>query len=351
MTYFSSSCLTACPAQDTTMINAAVIGLGRWGKNIVESVQGKSKRLHVIRGVSKEPELVGDFAKAKGFELSTDFEEAIADPRVQAVFLATPHSLARAADFRGGGRRQAGLVRKAAGAHARRGRARRRRHAEGRRALCARQQQALLFLDARAQARGGRRHHRRGDAYRRQFHQRALDPRERRLARRPARIPGRRHDRRRAACDRCLRQSRRADRGCRRTAVRAEGAARSARRGGRAVQVRKRRHRHHGDRARRADVLAHHGVRHQRLGGGARGNDADRRQGRRATGDAGLSGGRFAWRAAGSLRRDHRNRQAVSGHDRRHARRRRRLRGGHPLDRAEGASRITGVRPRERSSR
>lgn len=75
------------------MINAAVIGLGRWGKSIVESVQGKSGRLHFIRGVSKEPELVADFAKAKGFELSTDFDEAIADPRVQAVFLATPHSL------------------------------------------------------------------------------------------------------------------------------------------------------------------------------------------------------------------------------------------------------------------
>jgi predicted dehydrogenase len=75
------------------MINAAVIGLGRWGKNIVESAQGKSKRLRFIRGVSKEPEQVSDFAKAKGFELSTDFDEAIADPRVQAVFLATPHSL------------------------------------------------------------------------------------------------------------------------------------------------------------------------------------------------------------------------------------------------------------------
>ncbi len=75
------------------MIDAAVIGLGRWGKNIVESVQGKSKRLRIIRGVSKEPELVRDFAAAKGFQLSTDFDEAIADPRVKAVFLATPHSL------------------------------------------------------------------------------------------------------------------------------------------------------------------------------------------------------------------------------------------------------------------
>jgi len=75
------------------MIDAAVIGLGRWGKNIVESVQGKSQRLRFIRGVSKEPDLVRDFAAAKGFELSADFDEAIADPRVKAVFLATPHSL------------------------------------------------------------------------------------------------------------------------------------------------------------------------------------------------------------------------------------------------------------------
>lgn len=75
------------------MIDAVVIGLGRWGKNIVESVQGKSKRLRFIRGVSKEPELVREFAEAKGFELSTVFEEAVADPRVKAVFLATPHSL------------------------------------------------------------------------------------------------------------------------------------------------------------------------------------------------------------------------------------------------------------------
>jgi len=75
------------------MIDAAVIGLGRWGKAIVESVQDKSRRLRIIRGVSKEPELVRDFAAAKGFALSTDFDDAIADPRVKAVFLATPHSL------------------------------------------------------------------------------------------------------------------------------------------------------------------------------------------------------------------------------------------------------------------
>ena len=43
------------------MIDAAIIGLGRWGKGIVQSVQGKSQRLRFIRGVSKEPDDVRDF--------------------------------------------------------------------------------------------------------------------------------------------------------------------------------------------------------------------------------------------------------------------------------------------------
>lgn len=75
------------------MINAAIIGLGRWGKSIVDAAQGKSKRLRFVRGVSKEPELVRDFAAAHQFELSTDLDDALADPRVQAIVLATPHSL------------------------------------------------------------------------------------------------------------------------------------------------------------------------------------------------------------------------------------------------------------------
>ena len=75
------------------MIDAAIIGLGRWGKGIVQSAQGRSKRLRFIRGVSKEPDEVRDFAATHGFELSTEFADAVADPRVRAVVLATPHSL------------------------------------------------------------------------------------------------------------------------------------------------------------------------------------------------------------------------------------------------------------------
>ena len=75
------------------MINAAIVGLGWWGQKIVNAVQDKSERIRFIRGVSKEPESVRDFAAKHRFELSTELSGVLADPRVQAVVLATPHSL------------------------------------------------------------------------------------------------------------------------------------------------------------------------------------------------------------------------------------------------------------------
>jgi len=75
------------------MINAAIVGLGWWGRNIVNAIQDKSERLRFIRGVSKEPDTVRELAREHGFELSTELGDVLADPRVQAVVLATPHSL------------------------------------------------------------------------------------------------------------------------------------------------------------------------------------------------------------------------------------------------------------------
>ncbi len=75
------------------MINAAMVGLGRWGQTILNSIQGKSERLRIVHGVSKEPEPARELAARHGFRLSTDLADAIADPQVQAILLATPHSL------------------------------------------------------------------------------------------------------------------------------------------------------------------------------------------------------------------------------------------------------------------
>ena len=75
------------------MINAAIVGIGWWGQKIVTAVQGKSEKLCFIRGVSKEPDDVRDFTARHGIQLSTELNDVLRDPDVQAVVLATPHSL------------------------------------------------------------------------------------------------------------------------------------------------------------------------------------------------------------------------------------------------------------------
>jgi predicted dehydrogenase len=75
------------------MINAAIVGLGWWGKNIADAVQGNSSKLRFVHGVTQELDATREYAQAKGFKLSATLEEALADPNVQAVALATPHSL------------------------------------------------------------------------------------------------------------------------------------------------------------------------------------------------------------------------------------------------------------------
>ncbi len=75
------------------MINAAIVGLGWWGKNIADAVQGHSKKIRFVHGVTQELDATQEYAKSKGFKLSATLEAALADPAVQAVVLATPHSL------------------------------------------------------------------------------------------------------------------------------------------------------------------------------------------------------------------------------------------------------------------
>jgi predicted dehydrogenase len=75
------------------VVNAAIIGLGWWGKNIVNAVQGKSTQLRFVRGVTKETEQTKEFAAQHGIPLSSELDEALADPKVEAVVLATPHSM------------------------------------------------------------------------------------------------------------------------------------------------------------------------------------------------------------------------------------------------------------------
>ena len=75
------------------MIKAAIVGMGWWGRTIVESVQSDSDVIRFVAGATRtvSPE-VSAFADAQKLTLAPNFEALLADPNVDAVVLATPHS-------------------------------------------------------------------------------------------------------------------------------------------------------------------------------------------------------------------------------------------------------------------
>src|SRR5215469_16662360 len=74
------------------MTDAAIVGLGRWGRTLVESVQGKTEKFHFTHAVSRSPDSVRDFATLHGLKFLPSLDAALSDPDIGAVVLATPHS-------------------------------------------------------------------------------------------------------------------------------------------------------------------------------------------------------------------------------------------------------------------
>jgi len=75
------------------MITAAVVGLGWWGRTLVESVQG-SDFIRFVAGATRtvSPE-VKTFADTYKLRLAENFDALLKDSNVQAVVLCTPHSM------------------------------------------------------------------------------------------------------------------------------------------------------------------------------------------------------------------------------------------------------------------
>jgi predicted dehydrogenase len=74
------------------VINAAIIGLGRWGQNLVNSIQGKSGKIRIVAGATRTVSKAADYAKQQGFPLCDDWRKVLADPQIDAVIVATPHT-------------------------------------------------------------------------------------------------------------------------------------------------------------------------------------------------------------------------------------------------------------------
>jgi predicted dehydrogenase len=77
------------------MIRCAIAGLGRWGRGLVDAAN-KGARLKVARAVETDLARARPFCDEHGIALTGDFDAVLADPAIEAVLLATPHSLHRA---------------------------------------------------------------------------------------------------------------------------------------------------------------------------------------------------------------------------------------------------------------
>jgi len=75
------------------MIRAGIAGLGWWGQNLVRAVQGVSAAISFSAGAVRHPGKVADFAGEQGLALFDSLDAMLAAADIDAVVLATPHSL------------------------------------------------------------------------------------------------------------------------------------------------------------------------------------------------------------------------------------------------------------------
>lgn len=74
------------------MTRAAIIGLGWWGKEMVGAAAAEPGALRFTHAFVRRPEAVRDYALEQNLILLPSFEAALADPNIDALVLATPHS-------------------------------------------------------------------------------------------------------------------------------------------------------------------------------------------------------------------------------------------------------------------
>lgn len=74
------------------MIRAAIVGIGRWGRTIVNNVQGKSGKIRFTAGHTRTRANVEAFCAEHSIPLVDSLDTILADPAIDAVVYATPHS-------------------------------------------------------------------------------------------------------------------------------------------------------------------------------------------------------------------------------------------------------------------
>ncbi|MBM3359562.1 MAG: Gfo/Idh/MocA family oxidoreductase [Betaproteobacteria bacterium] len=75
------------------MIRAAIVGLGWWGKTLVEAVHGKSDKIQFVAANTRTRAKAEDFCKERKIDLRDDLDAVLKDAKVDALVYATPHSM------------------------------------------------------------------------------------------------------------------------------------------------------------------------------------------------------------------------------------------------------------------
>jgi predicted dehydrogenase len=73
------------------MINAAIVGLGRWGRNLVNSTADSTK-LRFTTAHSRTRQTADAYCREKSLRWAGDLDEVLNDPGIDAIIFATPHS-------------------------------------------------------------------------------------------------------------------------------------------------------------------------------------------------------------------------------------------------------------------
>ena len=75
------------------MLNVGIIGLGGWGRRLVESVQGKSDTIRFTAAVTGTPAKAEAFAAKHGIKVGNDLNAMLADRGIDAVVSSGPAGL------------------------------------------------------------------------------------------------------------------------------------------------------------------------------------------------------------------------------------------------------------------
>jgi len=74
------------------MLRAAIVGIGTWGRNLVDAAQD-SEIIKFVAGATRTPAKAEGFCKQHAIRLLPDYAAVLAEPAIDAVVLATPHSM------------------------------------------------------------------------------------------------------------------------------------------------------------------------------------------------------------------------------------------------------------------